>query len=93
MSKREAIGQFVEATAAAERAFLDATGGQRVVYNAEIARPRPASRRRLATASNGSLTWPRRLLAKHGYPPDHEERAVELVLQQAELFASSGAAG
>ena len=31
----------------------------------------------------------RRLLAKHGYPPDHEERAVELVLQQAELFAGS----
>ncbi len=35
----------------------------------------------------------RRLLAKHGYPPDLEERAVELVLQQAELFASSGASG
>jgi type I restriction enzyme R subunit len=35
----------------------------------------------------------RRLLAKYGYPPDHEERAVELVLQQAELFASSGAPG
>jgi len=35
----------------------------------------------------------RRLLAKYGYPPDHEERAVELVLRQAELFASSGATG
>ena len=35
----------------------------------------------------------RRLLAKYGYPPDREERAVELVLQQAELFASSGAPG
>lgn len=31
----------------------------------------------------------RRLLAKYGYPPDHEERAVELVLQQAELYAAS----
>lgn len=30
----------------------------------------------------------RRLLAKHGYPPDLEERAVELVIEQAELFAS-----
>ena len=31
----------------------------------------------------------RRLLAKYDYPPDLEERAVELVLQQAELFAST----
>jgi type I restriction enzyme R subunit len=31
----------------------------------------------------------RRLLAKYDYPPDLEERAVELVLQQAELFADS----
>lgn len=31
----------------------------------------------------------RRLLAKHGYPPGREEKAVELVLQQAELIASS----
>lgn len=31
------------------------------------------------------------LLAKYDYPPDLEERAVELVLQQAELFASSEA--
>jgi len=29
----------------------------------------------------------RRLLARHGYPPDLEERAIELVLEQAELFA------
>ena len=34
----------------------------------------------------------RRLLAKYDYPPDLEERAVELVLQQAELFAG-GAGG
>jgi type I restriction enzyme, R subunit len=27
------------------------------------------------------------LLAKYDYPPDLEERAVELVLEQAELFA------
>ncbi|KJF16622.1 type I restriction endonuclease subunit R [Acidithrix ferrooxidans] len=33
----------------------------------------------------------RRLLAKYDYPPDLEEKAVELVLQQAELFASSEA--
>ena len=32
----------------------------------------------------------RRLLAKYDYPPDLEEKAVELVLQQAELFAGSG---
>jgi type I restriction enzyme R subunit len=31
----------------------------------------------------------RRLLAKYDYPPDLEERAVELVLQQAELFADA----
>lgn len=30
----------------------------------------------------------RRLLAKYDYPPDFEEKAVELVLEQAELFAS-----
>jgi type I restriction enzyme R subunit len=35
----------------------------------------------------------RRLLAKYGYPPDREERAVELVLQQAELLATSGSPG
>ena len=31
----------------------------------------------------------RRLLAINGYPPDLEERAVELVLEQAELFAGA----
>jgi len=31
----------------------------------------------------------RRLLAKYDYPPDHEEKAIELVLQQAELFATT----
>lgn len=31
----------------------------------------------------------RRLLAINGYPPDLEESAVELVLEQAELFAAS----
>jgi type I restriction enzyme R subunit len=30
----------------------------------------------------------RRLLAKYDYPPDKEARAVQLVLEQAELFAS-----
>lgn len=33
----------------------------------------------------------RRLLAKYDYPPDLEEKAVELVLQQAELFAAGDA--
>jgi type I restriction enzyme R subunit len=33
----------------------------------------------------------RRLLAKYDYPPDQEDRAVELVLEQAELFAEGGA--
>jgi type I restriction enzyme R subunit len=32
----------------------------------------------------------RRLLAKYDYPPDQEDKAVELVLEQAELFASEG---
>ncbi len=32
----------------------------------------------------------RRLLAKYDYPPDLEEKAVELVLEQAELFAGNG---
>ncbi|MEX5718202.1 type I restriction endonuclease subunit R [Geodermatophilus maliterrae] len=32
----------------------------------------------------------RRLLARYDYPPDHEARAIELVLQQAELFATTG---
>jgi len=27
------------------------------------------------------------LLRKHGYPPDKEKKAVELVIEQAELFA------
>jgi type I restriction enzyme R subunit len=31
----------------------------------------------------------RRLLAINGYPPDLEERAIELVLEQAELFAEA----
>jgi type I restriction enzyme R subunit len=29
----------------------------------------------------------RRLLAIHGYPPDMEDTAVELVLEQAEAYA------
>jgi type I restriction enzyme R subunit len=33
----------------------------------------------------------RRLLAKYDYPPDAEEKAVELVLEQAELFANGAA--
>jgi type I restriction enzyme R subunit len=35
----------------------------------------------------------RRLLVMNGYPPDLEERAVELVLEQAELFAGAVTAG
>jgi len=31
----------------------------------------------------------RRLLAKYDYPPDKEERAIELVLEQAEVFAAA----
>jgi type I restriction enzyme R subunit len=34
----------------------------------------------------------RRLLAQYDYPPDHEEKAIELVLEQAELFATETAA-
>ena len=35
----------------------------------------------------------RRLLAKYDYPPDHEDKAIELVLQQAELLAAAETAG
>ncbi|MHB1164369.1 MAG: type I restriction endonuclease subunit R [Candidatus Nanopelagicales bacterium] len=35
----------------------------------------------------------RRLLVINGYPPDLEEKAVELVLEQAELFAGAGSDG
>jgi type I restriction enzyme, R subunit len=31
----------------------------------------------------------RRLLARYDYPPDREDKAIELVLQQAELFATN----
>lgn len=31
----------------------------------------------------------KRLLTKYDYPPDKDERAIELVLQQAELYASA----
>ncbi len=31
----------------------------------------------------------RRLLNRYGYPPDRQERAVKLVIEQAELFAKS----
>lgn len=34
----------------------------------------------------------RKLLDRYDYPPDHEEKAIELVLQQAELFANGEAA-
>lgn len=37
----------------------------------------------------GMRTKVRRLLARYGYPPDLEDRAVDLVLEQAELFASA----
>ncbi|WP_125612571.1 type I restriction enzyme endonuclease domain-containing protein [Specibacter cremeus] len=32
----------------------------------------------------------RRLLARYDYPPDAEAKAIELVLEQAELFAANG---
>ncbi|MCB1015086.1 MAG: DUF3387 domain-containing protein, partial [Acidimicrobiales bacterium] len=34
----------------------------------------------------------KRLLARYDYPPDKEERAIELVLEQAEVFAAAEAA-
>ncbi len=33
----------------------------------------------------------RRLLAKHGYPPDNREKAVETVIRQADLLAAERA--
>jgi len=41
--------------------------------------------RRIYTTRQGTA---RQLLVKYDYPPDPEERAVELALEQAELFAS-----
>ncbi len=35
----------------------------------------------------------RRLLAKYDYPPDYEDAAVDLVIEQAELFAANEAEG
>ena len=34
----------------------------------------------------------RRVLKKHGYPPDKQERATQTVLEQAELLADEWAA-
>ena len=34
----------------------------------------------------------KRLLARYDYPPDKEARAIELVLEQAQLFAEAEAA-
>lgn len=60
----------------------------------------------VAVQSSASIDWSlkesvratmrskvRRLLAKYDYPPDHEEKAIELVLQQAELLASGTSGG
>lgn len=62
-----------------------------------------ASLKSMAARQSATLDWSvehlgraamrskvRPLLAKHGYPPDLEERAFELVLQQAELCLTSG---
>lgn len=35
----------------------------------------------------------RRLFAKYDYPPGHEKKVVELVLQQAELFGDHECGG
>jgi type I restriction enzyme, R subunit len=32
----------------------------------------------------------KRVLNRHGYPPDKREAATTLVIEQAELFAASG---
>lgn len=34
----------------------------------------------------------KRILSKHGYPPDKQEKATETVLQQAEIFSNHWAA-
>jgi len=59
-----------------------------------------------AVRSSATIDWSRkesvrasmrakvgRLLAKYDYPPDHEGRAVDLVLEQAGLFATSTQTG
>jgi type I restriction enzyme R subunit len=45
------------------------------------------------SAKAGMRSKVRKLLARYDYPPDHEDKAVELVLQQAELFAENGVSG
>ncbi|KRT73653.1 MAG: HsdR family type I site-specific deoxyribonuclease, type I restriction enzyme, R subunit [Candidatus Rokubacteria bacterium CSP1-6] len=37
-------------------------------------------------------TLVKRILRKHGYPPDKEEKATQTVLEQAELFGKEWAA-
>ena len=34
----------------------------------------------------------KRILRKHGYPPDMQEKATQTVLEQAELMAAEGLA-
>lgn len=34
-----------------------------------------------------------RTLRKHGYPPDKQQKAIDTVLKQAELFADSVVSG
>jgi type I restriction enzyme R subunit len=34
----------------------------------------------------------KRLLVQHGYPPDKQEKAIELVIEQAEIFVADESA-
>jgi len=42
--------------------------------------------------TNMDCVMVRRILRKHGYPPDKQERATQTVLEQAELMAQGLAA-
>jgi type I restriction enzyme R subunit len=56
----------------------------------ESLQPGPACRPKESVKA-GLRSKVRRLLVINGYPPDLEERAIELVLEQAELFAEDSA--
>ena len=47
----------------------------------------------MSCASKGiAIVMVRRILRKHGYPPDKQDKATQTVLEQAELMAEGLAA-
>jgi hypothetical protein len=61
----------------------------RAVRACEVARQLPEGTAGRDQPGLHAAKWHiRRLLAKYKYPPDKQESAVQLVMQQAELFAA-----